>query len=82
MIENDKRLKKIIEKFTESIPPSTKVKYEFEKENDQLISALAELGVALTDNNGEYCSTTDVLTTISDTWDDVSVGCFAYWDKE
>ena len=44
MDNDDKHLKEMIERLANSVAPHLKLKYEFEKETDELIEAFAELG--------------------------------------
>lgn len=73
--EKDNSLQKAIYKLAASVPSQTKVnldaKYKFERENDELLKAFFDLGVALTDENGEYRSTIDVLNDLSEKWKDI-----------
>jgi hypothetical protein len=63
-------LKETIAKLAGSIPLQTKAnidaKYRFETETDELINTFAELGIALTDDNGEYRSTENVLNDLTE----------------
>lgn len=43
MNNDDKHLKEMIERLANSVSPHLKLKYEFEKETDELIEAFAEL---------------------------------------
>lgn len=62
-------LKETIAKLADSIPLQTKAnidtKYKFETETNELINAFAKLDIALTDNNGEYRSTENVLNDLA-----------------
>lgn len=69
--DKDSKLKEVIKKLAGSAPSSTKAKYQFETETDELINAFAEIGIALTDDNGEYRSTGDVLNDLAEKWNDL-----------
>lgn len=69
--DKDSKLKEAIQKLAGSVPPSTKAKYQFETETDELINTFAEIGIALTDDNGEYRSTGDVLSDLAEKWKDI-----------
>ena len=69
--DKDSKLKEVIKKLAGSAPSSTKAKYQFETETDELINAFAEIGIALTDGNGEYRSTGDVLNDLAEKWNDL-----------
>lgn len=69
--DKDSKLKEVIKKLAGSVPSSTKAKYQFETETDELINAFAEIGIALTDDNGEYRSTGDVLNDLAEKWNDL-----------
>ena len=73
--EKDNPLQRAIYKLAESVPSQTKAnldaKYKFENENDELLKAFFDLGVALTDDNGEYRSTSDVLNDLAEKRNDL-----------
>lgn len=72
MTDKDKSLKDTILKIVGSTPSSMKknydAQYNFEKETNEIINALAEFGIALTDDSGEYRPTSDVLNDIAQKW--------------
>ncbi len=74
--DKDIKLKEAIKKLAGSIPSSTKMlvkaNHQFEKETNELISALSQLGIVLANDNGEYRSTSDVLNDIAERLNDNS----------
>ena len=69
--DNNLQIKESIQKLADSIPLSTKEKHQFETEIDEIINAFAKIGVALTDDNGEYRFTGDVLHDLAEKWNDL-----------
>lgn len=54
MNNNDKHLKEMIERLANSAAPHLKLKYEFEKETDELIEAFTELNEVKLYDVGNY----------------------------
>ena len=66
-------MKEVIEQFAASVPGQTKAnvdaKYNFDKDSNALIEALAKIGIALRDENGDYRNTYDVLKDMSEKYE-------------
>ena len=69
-------MEEVIKKLAGSVPEQTKAfadaKYNFDNDNKALIEALAKIGIALRDENGDYRNTHDVLKDISEKYEQLT----------